>query len=184
MKKLNAASFAAVFILGYLFWLLITGQIIAIFSGTASGQILIAGVVVCAVVAFFSAGFFIHEKAFHLLNPMRLVMFLGYCICIFPIELIKANVVMAVRALSPKLDIKPGIVKVPVDLKSEYAQAMLANSITLTPGTVTVDIAEDTEEDGRTYFYIHWIEVETEEPEEAGEKIKGTMERALRRVWE
>ena len=50
---------------------------------------------------------------------------------------------------------------------------------TLTPGTITMDI---TEEDGQMYYYIHWIDV-TCDGAEAGEVIKGRMERWLRRVW-
>ena len=77
--------------------------------------------------------------------------------------------------------INPGIVKVPVDLKSDYGQAALANSITLTPGTITMDI---TEEEGQTYYYIHWIDVTAPSGKEAGDAIKGTLEKGLRRVWE
>lgn len=184
MKKLDVASFFSVFIVGYIFWMLITGQIVSIFTGEASVQILVAGVVVCALVSLFSARFFVHEKAFHLFNPVRLLNLLVYCLFIFPVELIKANVDMAVRALSPRMKINPGIVRVPVDLKSEYAQAMLADSITLTPGTVTMAAVQDTGDDNKTCFYIHWIDVASEEPEEAGEMIKGRMERAIRRIWE
>ncbi|MBQ7556545.1 MAG: Na+/H+ antiporter subunit E [Lachnospiraceae bacterium] len=184
MKKLNPASFISVFILGFLFWMVITGQITAIFRNEASLQVIVAGLVVSAAVSLFSARFFIHEKAFHLCNPARLVNLIFYCVCIFPVELVKANVDMAFRALSPALRINPGIVRVPVDLKSEYGQAMLADSITLTPGTVTMAAVKDGEDGDRTCFYIHWINVESQEPEEAGEKIKGNMERAIRRIWE
>ena len=105
---------------------------------------------------------------------------LVYCIFIFPVELVKANIDVAKRALSPKLPVNPGIVRVPVDLTSEYGQAMLANSITLTPGTITMDIAEC---DGQTWYYIHWIDVKSAEPAEAGEQIKGTLERGVGRIW-
>ena len=74
----------------------------------------------------------------------------------------------------------PGIVKVPVDLKGDYAEAMLANSITLTPGTITMDIAE---QDGKTYYYVHWIDVSETDREKAGEIIKGRLENAVRRIW-
>ena len=52
-------------------------------------------------------------------------------------------------------DINPGIVKIPTDMKSDYGIAALANSITLTPGTITMDFAE---EDGQNYLYVHWID--------------------------
>lgn len=143
----------------------------------------IAGVVVSFLVALFAARFFIHEKAFYLFNPVRLLIMIFYCIIIFVWELIKANWDVAKRALKPgKLNINPGIVKIPTELKSDYGLSMLANSITLTPGTITLDVAED--ESGKNWMYIHWIDVASEEPEEAGEEIKGTMERWIRRIWQ
>ena len=181
MKKAGFSSIASTAILCFVFWLLITGQLVAIISGAPSVQVLAAGAAVSILVAMFSARFFIHESAFYLLNPKRFFTLLIYCVIIFPIELFKANLDVALRALSPKLPIKPGIVKVPVDLQSEYAQSMLANSITLTPGTITVDMAE---EDGQTNYYIHWIDVKTEDPKEAGDAIKGTLESWVRRIWE
>ncbi|MBQ8933201.1 MAG: Na+/H+ antiporter subunit E [Lachnospiraceae bacterium] len=220
MKKANASSVISTFIVTFIFWMLITGQLSAVFRGQPSVEVLIAGVIVCLLTSLFSAKFFIHEKAFWLLNPARLGSFLLYCCVIFPIELIKANVDVAIKALSPKLNIHPGIVKVPSELKSEYGQAMLANSITLTPGTITLDLAEDLEEEaaatntaaattvketaaagsgvtpaagtdglskaasGRLYYYIHWLDMKTTDHAEAGEQIKGTMEKHIRRIWE
>ena len=58
-------------------------------------------------------------------------------------ELIKANFSVAIKSLSPKIDINPGIVKITTDLNSDYGLAMLSNCITLTPGTITMDIYED-----------------------------------------
>ena len=95
-------------------------------------------------------------------------------------ELTKANIDVALRAFGFKKN-NPGIVKIKTDLKNEYAQAMLANSITLTPGTITMDIAE---ENGNTYYYIHWIDVATQDIDEASDEIKGTMEKWIRRIWE
>ena len=54
--------------------------------------------------------------------------------------------------------------------------------VCVTPGTITLDIAED--KDGKTWYYIHWIDVVTAEPEKAGEIIKGRLERGIRRFWE
>ena len=179
MKKASSMAVLSTCLVCYIFWLVITGQIISIFQGAPSAQVLIAGLVVSFLVALFSARFFIHEKPFYLLT--KLPTYLTYCFVIFPIELWKANVDVAMRALSPQLPINPGIVKVPSNLKSEYGQAMLANSITLTPGTITMDI---TEEEGQTYYYIHWIDVQTADPVEAGEAIKGTLESWTGRIWE
>ncbi len=88
---------------------------------------------------------------------------------------------VAKRCFGGCRDVNPGIVKVPVDLKSEYGRAALANAITLTPGTITLDIAE---EDGQAYYYIHWIDVTKPSGKEAGDAIKGALERGLKGVWE
>ena len=179
MRKTTAGGFISTLILCYLFWLLVTGQLVALFTGGTSYQVLIAGAIVSAAVAAFSSRFLIHEKAFWLVA--KIPQLIVYALFTFPVALIKANLDVAFRSLSPRLKIKPGIVKVPVGPESDYGQAMLANSITLTPGTITMDAAED--EEGRTWFYIHWINVTETDPEKAGEAIKGSLERGVKRIW-
>lgn len=181
MKKTTPAAFIATLIVCYLFWLLITGQIVFLFTGDASWQVLAAGGVVSILVSLFAARFFIHEKAFRLFNPLRFFLLLFYCIIIFGWELIKANVAMALRAFGSVKNLKPGFVKIPTKLKSEYALSMLSNSITLTPGTITMDVVE---QDGENYLYVHCIKAEAEDMEKAGEDVKGAMEKWIRRIWE
>ena len=181
MKKANGAAVVSTMIVCYIFWLLVTGQIVEFFYGEASWQILAAGLIVSFAVALFSARFFIHDDTFFLANPIHILKLIGYCFGTFMIELAKANIDMAKRAFSPKLPANSGIVKVPVNLDKEYAQAMLANSITLTPGTITMDMAEDG--NGQLYYYIHWIDVASQDPEEAGEMIKGALEKGIGGIW-
>ncbi|MDO4530330.1 MAG: hypothetical protein Q4B55_07985, partial [Lachnospiraceae bacterium] len=83
MKKTTPAAFFGTLIACYIFWLLITGQIVSIFTGNASWQILVAGGIVSIIVSLFAARFFIHKKAFHLYNPLRFLLLLFYCIVIF-----------------------------------------------------------------------------------------------------
>lgn len=174
MKKASIPAVISVSILCFLFWMLMTWSFAA--------EEVIAGAVISVAVALFSARFFVGEKAFYLFNPARLLIMLYYCCIIFMWELIKANVDVAKRALRPgKLNINPGIVKVPVNMKSEYGISMLANSITLTPGTITMDIADDKK--GQKWFYIHWIDVATKDHQEAGDAIKGTLEKWVGRIW-
>ena len=179
MKKATLPGIISTAIVCFVFWLLLTGQLTDLFKGEPAPQLLIAGVIVSVGVALFTSRFFIHEKAFYLFHPARILWLIGY-IFVFLKELAKANVDVALRALNPKLPVNPGIVKVPVELKSEYGESMLANSITLTPGTITMDIAE---QDDKTWYYIHWINVTEEDPEKAGEAIKGTLERGVGRIW-
>ena len=173
MKKIKFPAVISTFIVCYAFWILITWSL--------HYQELLAGAVVSLAVSLFSSRFFIHEKAFYLFNPVKLVVLLFYSLIIFMWELIKANWDVARRALSPSLPINPGIVRVPSELRSEYGQAMLANSITLTPGTITMEV---TEKVGQPYYYIHWIDVSTSDPKKAGVAIKGTLEKWIRRIWQ
>jgi multicomponent Na+:H+ antiporter subunit E len=179
LKKATFPAILSTAIVCYVFWLLITGQLVSLIQGKPAVQQLLAGLIVSIGVALFSARFFIHENPFYLFNPAKFGSLLAY-IPVFLVELTKANIDVAKRALSPRLPVNPGIVKVPVGLESEYGQSMLANSITLTPGTITMDVVE---QDEKTYYYIHWIDVASEDPEEAGEAIKGTLERGVRRIW-
>ncbi|MFB6214396.1 MAG: Na+/H+ antiporter subunit E, partial [Candidatus Bipolaricaulia bacterium] len=63
-------------------------------------------------------------------------------------------------------------------LKSESAKTALANSITLTPGTMTVDVSDE------GYLYVHWINVTSTEVEEATREVVGRFEWLLRRIFE
>ena len=179
MKKAKFPAFLMTAVVCFIFWLLITGQISALFDGSWSAQVLIAGAAVSILAALFSARFFIHTNAFYLLNPAKFFTLLFYCVIIFPWELIKANWDMAKRAFSPKLNINPGIVKIPVEMESDYGLMALANSITLTPGTITMEV---TEQDGQNYFYVHWIDASAD-GEEGTKEICGTMQKWLRRIW-
>ncbi|WP_242948688.1 Na+/H+ antiporter subunit E [Caloramator quimbayensis] len=172
MKKTSLSAVISTFILCFVFYML--------FTFAFNLEEILVGAVVSLIVAVFTAKFFIHDNPFYLFSTSRFGSLLRYVLLIFPKELLKANIDVAKRALNPSLPVKPGIVKVPSDLKSEYALSMLANSITLTPGTITMDIAE---EDGKNYYYIHWIDVATTNSEKAGETIKGTLEKGIGGIW-
>ncbi len=110
------------------------------------------------------------------LNPKRWFFFLIY-LPYFLFWCLLANLDVAVRVVHPDIPIRPGIVKVRTTLKSEMAKTFLANSITLTPGTLTVDI------DGQD-LYIHWINIDTEDSARRSEQICGRFEPLLRRIFE
>lgn len=61
----------------------------------------------------------------------------------FLYELVKANLQVAYEVITPKLGVTPGIVKVPLDVKSNIGITLLANLISLTPGTLSLDISND-----------------------------------------
>lgn len=89
------------------------------------------------------------------LNPKRWLLFLAYLFGPFALSLIKANLNVAYRVLTGK--IRPAIVEINPKLKNDFGIVMLANSITLTPGTLTL------EEKGNK-LYIHWLNAKSEKP--------------------
>lgn len=95
---------------------------------------------------------------------------------VFFFELVKSNMDVAFRVLHPKLPISPGIVKVKTGLTSRMGRMALANSITLTPGTITVETKGE-------YFYIHWIDVRARNIEETTENIVAKFEKYLEVIF-
>ncbi len=112
----------------------------------------------------------------HTLQPRRYLAFIKF-IFVFLYQMVKANFVMAYRILSPGPPIKPGVVKIPLYLKSPLGRIVLANSITLAPGSFTMDIGED-------YLLVHWIYVVTTDPVKAEELICGKSQQILKEVFE
>ncbi|MFO7676371.1 MAG: Na+/H+ antiporter subunit E [bacterium] len=152
---------------GFGVWLLLTWTL-----NTAS---LVLGAVV-SLIAALVFGSELPLSPARLFNPARWFWVLVY-IPVFGYQVIKANIDVALRVLSPGLQLKPGIVKIRTTLKTDIARTFLANSITLTPGTMTVDIKDDV-------LYIHWIEVRSEDEAAAGRMIKGPFEKLLARIFE
>jgi len=155
------------FIVCLLFWFLLTLNFTAVY--------LIVGAIIALLTTIIFGKYFLSEwKKFF--NPLRYFWLLVY-IPIFLWECIKANIDVAYRVLHPKLPIKPGIVKVKTNLKSDIGKVFLANSITMTPGTLSVDLVDD-------ILYIHWINVKTTDPKKYTQIIAGRFEKYLKRIFE
>ncbi len=90
-------------------------------------------------------------------------------------ELAVANLRVAAAVLGPSRLVRPGIVAVPLDVTSEAGIALLANLITLTPGTLSLDVSAD-----RKTLYVHCLAVD--DPEENVRSIKNGFERRVLRV--
>jgi multicomponent Na+:H+ antiporter subunit E len=96
---------------------------------------------------------------------------------IFLWELIKSNLDVARRVITPSLPINPGIVEVKTKLTSKMARMLLANSITLTPGTLTVDIIDNS-------LFVHWIDVSSDDINIATQEIVSTFENCLIEIYD
>jgi len=157
---------------GFLFFisLLIVWILLA---GTDWQEIIIGAIIsLLLTIIFFSKATIFSEFN---LNPKAIFYFLIYII-IFIWELIKSNIDVAIRVIQPTIPINPGIVKVKTKLKSRLGRIILANSITLTPGTLTV------ETNGEDY-YIHWIDVTSGDIEGATKKIVSKFEKYLEVIF-
>jgi multicomponent Na+:H+ antiporter subunit E len=164
----------AVFMAAFILWCLLVWP----YSKAAGWdfQSILAGVAVSAGTALiFREALALHPGRF--LNPRRWFWLLCY-VPVFVYYCVKANVQVVYLVLHPAMPIKPGIVKVHTKLRSPAGITALANSITLTPGTMTVDATEDGE------MYIHWISVKAPEEREATQEIAAPFEAFLQRIIE
>ena len=153
-------------------WLLLFGLWVLLTS--LDMQELVTGVVLSGLVVIFFARFVSYFEAVRL-TP-KAVVFLPYYLVVFVIEMIKSNVDVALRVLNPALPIHPGIVEIKTQLKSDLGKLVLANSITLTPGTLTVDVKGDS-------LFIHWIDVQAAETSEATRIIASRFEKILLEIF-
>lgn len=150
------------FITLVLFWILL--------NGTLAVDTLLIGVVASLVIVYFfrDSLSFLSEFRF---TPQALIASLKYVIY-FLKELVISNLRLATVVLSPTLPINPGIVKVRTRLKSRMGRLLLANSITLTPGTLTVEMEDE-------WLYIHWVNLESADIDDATRQIVEGFERHL-----
>ena len=141
-------------------------------------QHLITGVFVSLLVAVMSGDLFI-KRPYVLKHPLRYWYFFVHYLPTFLWECIKANIDVAYRVVHPNLPINPGIVKVKTILKSDTALTFLANSITLTPGTLSVDIDKED-----SVLYVHWIDVKAKDVEATTKIIVERFEKILKKIFD
>jgi multicomponent Na+:H+ antiporter subunit E len=161
------------FVLAFIIWVLLTWPFA---DGKIDIQVVIAGVIASAIIAILFHEILPKEHRVFI-SPVRIFWVLVY-IPVFFYYVMKANLDVVYRALHPKMPIKPGIVKIKTILKTESGITALANSITLTPGTLTVDLTDD------GFLYIHWINVKSDDVEQATKFIAQKFEWFLQRIFE
>lgn len=156
-------------------WVLVTSSL--------EWQELALGVVVSLVVTFSVgplASFFGGLR-----SPVQALVALPAYLLRFIGKLILANLDVARRVLSPDVPVQPGVVAVRTRITSDIGQLLLANSITLTPGTLTLDRSEGEESSdggGERTLYVHWIDAPAEG--EASAEVAGAFESGLERIVE
>jgi multicomponent Na+:H+ antiporter subunit E len=159
------SHYALVFFVSLLLWVLLTG--------TLNRDELVAGAMVSlTVTVLYGARFTIFTGfRFSWLAPVYILTYLGN----FFVALVRANLDLAARVLAPSLPINPALVEIHTQLKSPLGKLLLANTITLTPGTLTVDVVEDK-------LLVHWVYCPPgTDMQQATETIAATFEKHLSR---
>ncbi len=160
-------NYVLAFIISFIIWKMLTWNFEP--ADTMAGAL-----VAVLIAALFGREFPYHPgKAFKIRRYVNFVRFF----LVFLKQMFKANFVMAYRVLSPGPPIKPGVVKIPLRLTSPMGRIVLANSITLAPGTFTMDIGKD-------FLLVHWIYKLTDNPVEAEKLICGNLQNILKEVFE
>jgi len=140
---------------------------------------IVFGAILSVITGFIAKKIFV-KKSLRMLNPVRWFIFLGYLIGPFFVAMTKANLDVAYRVITGRIN--PGIVRISPELKTDLGITMLANSITLTPGTLSVDVDEKTND-----LYIHWINVDEKALEKKPVDCKyvcGNFPKWVRRIAE
>jgi multicomponent Na+:H+ antiporter subunit E len=157
--------FTAAFLVSALTWLVLTGSF--------NPVDLLWGVAVCLVVARFSYRLAAFGLPRWIGNPRRWLPFLRL-LFEFNRQLIVQNLTLSARVLRRNLGIRPGIVAVPTRLRDDVGLTVLGSLMSLTPDTVTLEI------DGlRGLIYVHWIDVQTSDPEQARRLISADLEQQI-----
>jgi len=179
-KAHPVSRYAATAVALFGLWVLLTSTVFDEYlAGTAARgsavQEMAAGALVSLVLAFWGYRY-LTARGLSIYSPKRWLYLLVY-IPVFLYECVKANLDVAYRVVHPKMPIRPGVVAIRTTLTSDIGKLMLANSITLTPGTLTVDVSKE-------YLFIHWINVKSTDVDEASRLIGGRFETYLKRITE
>ena len=130
------------YILLLLFWIILNGKITA--------EIFILGAIFSAAIFWFMCKYLEYSPKYELCVAKNFIWILTYFV-VLVIEIFKASIAVYKRVYSKKIEIQPQMVFFDVDIESEFLRFVLANSITITPGTITVDVDDN-------HFCVHALD--------------------------
>lgn len=162
MNSKNIVGIFLTFIVLFGFWVFLSGRLDVMH--------LSLGIICSFIVALYSHDLFIRGSGSIIGRAGILIRFIKYGFWLI-YQIFIANIDVARRVLDPKMPISPGIIKFSSRLKSDIALTTLATSITLTPGTLTMDIIDGD-------YYIHCLATEYGEG-----LLKGDFEKHMEHVF-
>ena len=139
-----------------------------------TGELQFTNLVEGFIIGYFILWFieFGEKKSTYFSSIPRLIAFLFY----FIYELILANLKVAFDIITPRHRMSPGIIAVPLDIESELGITILSNVITLTPGTLSLDVSND-----KKTLYVHALYVD--DPNKFRKSIKEGFEKKLMEIF-
>ena len=150
------------FTLLFVVWLLLTQQF-------TIGNILLAAILAWLIPLAVSR---VRTVAIPAKKPLKMIAFLGLLL----IDIIVSSIVVAKQVLGAPERLQPGFIIIPLDLKEALPITILASTISLTPGTVSIEVSED-----RTTLYVHALHVDSES--KLVDRIKHRYEKPLKEVF-
>jgi len=153
-------SFVLTALIMFSFWIFLSGEFSII--------LLLSGLISSLLVSYMSNDLLIGNADMKLgfIRTIRFIRFLPWLLW----QIVMANIDLALRTLHPKMPINPRLINIKNNLKTDLGMVILANSITLTPGTVTIDVNEDE-------FLIHVISEKA-----ANSLILGEMQAKVKKI--
>ncbi|MCS2609485.1 Na+/H+ antiporter subunit E [Halomonas dongshanensis] len=148
-------------------WNLLLGLAWVLLSGDFTGLNLLVGLVFGYITLVLIEPHLEALKGY----PARVPRFIGF-VLFFIKELIQANLRVAFDILTPPWHMQPGVIAFPLSARTEMEITMVANLISLTPGTLSLDVSDD-----RRVLYIHAMFLDDEE--ELRRNLKEMEHRAL-----
>lgn len=130
------------YILLFLFWIILNGKITA--------EIVAFGLVLTTAIFWFMCRFLEYSPKYEIFVLKNFIWIIAYFFVLI-IEMVKSAITVYKKVYSRRIEIQPQMVFFDVDIKSEFLRFVLANSITLTPGTITVDVDDN-------HFCVHALD--------------------------
>ena len=153
-------SFVLTVLIIFAFWIFLSGEF--------SFILLLSGIISSLLVSYISHDLLIGNGDMKLgfIRTIRFIRFLPWLLW----QIVLANIDLALRTLHPKMPINPMLINFKNNLKTDLGMVILANSITLTPGTVTIDVNENE-------FLVHVISEKA-----AQSLISGEMQARVKKI--
>lgn len=147
------------------------------FTGFATELTIISGLIVSLALAVALEQKFV-KRELRLDDLVRLLHLFKYMLYLVNVEL-KEHIEMVKIVFKKRVHLEPKVVKVPFSLESSHSIALLALTITNTPGTIALHIDRD-----KKIMYVHWLTPKSENQEEVKRIIIGDFEKVIKRMLE